>query len=332
MCLKPCLLVVCCLILSGGGAVADDAADAKKAYLTGEEAGPEFAVQGEYTGTIKVGDNETKLGVQVVSEGKNKVAWAAFIGGLPGNGWDGNAPMRGAGEVNGKTAVLKGETGQGEIKDGSLVIINADKVRLGEISKTTRVSSTNGRKPPEGAIVLFDGTTADHFEGGKLSEDKLLLPGVTSKEKFGSFELHVEFMLSYMPNGRGQGRSNSGCYMQGRYEVQMLDSFGLTGEDNECGGIYEIRKPNVNMCFPPLSWQTYDIEYHAATFDASGKKTDDAWMTVKHNGVVIHEKVKLPRGTRAAPVAEGPEDGPIYLQDHGDPVRYRNIWVKPLVG
>ena len=240
------------IVMICGSVLADDANNPKKAFLTGEEAGPEFAVQGEYAGTIKVGDNEAKLGIQVISEGNNKLAWAAYIGGLPGDGWDGNPPIRGAGEVSGKTAVLKGETGQGEIKDGSLVIFNTDKVRLGEIPKTTRVSSTIGRKPPESAVVLFDGTTADHFEGGKLSEDKLLLPGVTSKEKFGSFELHVEFMLSYMPIGRGQGRSNSGCYMQGRYEVQMLDSFGLTGEDNECGGIYEIRKPDVNMCFPPL--------------------------------------------------------------------------------
>jgi len=134
-----------------GNVLADDAKDPKKAFLTSEEAGPEFAVQGEYTGTIKVGDNEAKLGVQVISEGNNKLAWAAFIGGLPGDGWDGNPPMRGAGEVNGKTGVLKGETGQGELKDGSLVITNADKVRLGEISKTTRVTSrsdANRRQVP----------------------------------------------------------------------------------------------------------------------------------------------------------------------------------------
>jgi len=330
--MKQCLLVVCCLTLPGGSVLAEDANDPKKAFLTSEEAGSEFVVQGEYAGTIKVSDNEVKLGVQVVSEGNNKLTWAAYIGGLPGDGWDGNTPIRGTGEVNGSTAVLKGETGQGEIKDGSLIITHADKKRVGELSKTTRVSSTIGRKPPEGAVVLFDGSTADHFEGGKLSEDSFLLPGATSKEKFGSFELHVEFMLSYMPNARGQARSNSGCYMQGRYEVQMLDSFGLTGENNECGGIYEIRKPNVNMCFPPLSWQTYDVEYHAAKFDAAGKKTDDGWITVKHNGVLVHEKVKLPRSTRAAPVAEGPEDGPIYLQDHGDPLRYRNIWLKPIAG
>ena len=332
MSMKQCLLVVCCLTLPGGSGLADDANDPKKAFLTSAEAGPEFAVQGEYAGTITAGDDEVRLGVQVVAEGNHKLSWAAYIGGLPGDGWDGNPPIRGTGEGNGTTAVLKGETGQGEIKDGSLVITNADRMRLGELSKTVRVSSTIGRKPPEGAVVLFDGSTADHFEGGKLSDDKLLLPGATSKEKFGSFELHVEFMLSYMPNARGQARSNSGCYMQGRYEVQMLDSFGLTGENNECGGIYEIRKPNVNMCFPPLSWQTYDVEYHAAEFDAAGKKTADAWMTVKHNGVFIHEKVSLPRSTRAAPVAEGPDDGPIYLQDHGDPLRYRNIWVKPIAG
>lgn len=318
---------VCLLLLAMGASFADEA---KKAFLKSEEAGPEFAIQGEYAGAIKVGDTEARVGVQVIAEGNNKLAWVAYIGGLPGDGWDGNSPLRGVGEVDGTRGILKGEMGQGEVKDGSLVIMNADNVRLGEISKTIRVSPTMGRKAPEGAVVLFDGTTAENFKGGKMSDDKLLMPGVTSKEKFGSFELHLEFQLSFMPNARGQGRSNSGCYLQGRYEVQMLDSFGLTGENNECGGIYEIRKPDVNMCFPPLSWQTYDIEYHAAKYDTDGKKTDDAWMTVKHNGVVIHQKAKLPRGTRAAPVAEGPEDGPIYLQNHGDPLRYRNIWVKPL--
>ena len=325
----------CALLLTASfsqAALADDANDPKKAYLTAAEAGPDFAVQGEYAGGIKTNDGELKLGVQVIAEGAGKLAWVAYIGGLPGDGWDGNSPVRGMGEMQGTTGMLKGDTGRGEAKDGSLTIYGPDNTRLGDLPKNARVSPTIGRKPPEGAVVLFDGTTADHFEGGRMTEDKLLMPGVTSKETFASFELHVEFMTSFMPNARGQSRSNSGCYMQGRYEVQMLDSFGLTGENNECGGIYEIRKPSVNMCFPPLSWQTYDIEYHAAKFDAAAKKTDDAWMTVKHNGITIHEKVNLPRGTRAAPVAEGPEDGPIYLQDHGDPLRYQNIWVKPIEG
>lgn len=309
-----------------------DENDPKKAYLSAQEAGPAALLQGEYTGTIKAGDDSVKLGVQVIAEGANKLAWAAYVGGLPGDGWNGEAPLRGPGEIEGTTAVLKGDTGRGEIKDGSLVIFNNDNVRVGEISRTNRVSPSMGRKPPEGAVVLFDGTTADHFEGGRITEDKLLMEGVNSKEKFQSVELHLEFQLSFMPNGRGQGRSNSGCYLQGRYEVQILDSFGLSGEHNECGGIYTIKKPNVNMCFPPLSWQTYDIEYHVAKFDSDGKKTDDAWMTVKHNGVVIHDKVKLPHATTAAPLKEGPEPGPLHLQNHGDPLRYRNIWYKTIEG
>lgn len=326
-------VVACCLVLTCGHAFSDDANDPKAAFLSSETAGPVFAVQGEYSGVIRAGDADVKLGIQVIAEGGNKLAWVAYIGGLPGDGWDGNPPLRGSGKANGSTGILQGEMGQGEIKNGSLVITHKDNVRLGDLSKVMRISPTMGRKPPEGAIVLFDGTTADHFENGMMSDDNLLMPGATSKQKFGSFELHVEFMLSFMPNARGQARSNSGCYMQGRYEVQMLDSFGLSGEYNECGGIYEIRKPNVNMCFPPLSWQTYDVEYHAATFAADGSKTADAWMTVRHNGVLIHEKVKLPKATRAAPLAEGPEDGPIFLQNHGgDPLRYQNIWVRPIAG
>ncbi len=139
--------------------------------------------------------------------------------------------------------------------------------------------------------------------------------------------MHLEFKLPYMPAARGQARGNSGCYLQGRYEVQILDSFGLEGKNNECGGIYEIKDPDVNMCLPPLAWQTYDIDYTAARYDASGGKTANARITVSHNGVVIHDNVELPRATRAAPVKEGPEPGPIYLQDHGNPVRFRNIWV-----
>jgi hypothetical protein len=111
--------------------------------------------------------------------------------------------------------------------------------------------------------------------------------------------------------------------------VQVLDSFGLSGEQNECGGIYSIAKPKLNMCFPPLSWQTYDIEFQAATFDADGKKTADGVITVKHNGVVIHDKVKLTHATTAAPAPEGAAPGPLYLQDHGNQVRYRNVWFAP---
>jgi hypothetical protein len=139
--------------------------------------------------------------------------------------------------------------------------------------------------------------------------------------------LHIEFMLPFMPKAQGQARGNSGVYLQGRYEVQVLDSFGLEGKDNECGGIYEVKAPDANMCYPPLVWQTYDIKFTAARFDAAGKKTANARMTVFHNGTKIHDNVEVPKATRAAPNAEGPEPGFLHLQDHGCPVRYRNIWI-----
>lgn len=312
-------------------ATAQDAKDVKKAYLDAASAGVDFAIQGEYSGSLKSDDGELKLGVQVIAEGGGKLAFAAYHGGLPGDGFAGETVVRGSGEIKDGVGIITSDQGRGEIKDGSLTIYTPENVKIGEISKVQRVSPTIGMKPPEGAVVLFDGTTADKFENGRLSDDKLLMEGVTSKDKFGDFQLHMEFRLSFMPNARGQQRSNSGCYLQGRYEVQILDSFGLTGEDNECGGIYKASKPDVNMCFPPLSWQTYDIEFRGPKFDADGKKLSDATATVKHNGVVIHDKRKIPSGTPGGPIAkESAEPGPLFLQNHGDPLRFRNIWVKPL--
>jgi hypothetical protein len=319
--------VICCVLcfLPWGVLAADEKSPGFTA-LTAAAAGSDFEIQGEYSGVVKTADGELKVGVQVIAEGGGRFAWVALMGGLPGEGWDGNTPLRGLGERSGDGAVMKGETGRGEIRDGRLTIFNSDNQQLGELARVMRQSPTIGRKAPEGAVVLFDGTTPDNFEGGKLSEDKLLMQGCTSRQKFGSGELHIEFMLPYMPNARGQGRGNSGVYLQGRYEVQVLDSFGLSGEQNECGGIYSIAKPKLNMCLPPLSWQTYDVEFVASAFDASGKKTSDGTITVRHNGVVIHEQVKLTHATTAAPVKEGAEPGPLYLQDHGNQVRYRNVW------
>jgi hypothetical protein len=128
-----------------------------------------------------------------------------------------------------------------------------------------------------------------------------------------------------MPTARDQGRGNSGVYIQSRYEVQVLDSFGLEGEDNECGGIYSIAKPAVNMCLPPLAWQTYDIDFTAARYDEQGNKTKNARVTIKHNGVVIHDNLELPHGTPGRN-AEGPGPDALFLQDHGNPVAFRNIW------
>jgi len=214
------------------------------------------------------------------------------------------------------------------INRGALTARDQEGREIGTLRKITRKSSTLGQKPPEGAVVLFDGTSVDAFEGGRMS-DGLLMEGATSKQKFGDHTLHIEFRLPYQPESRGQGRGNSGAYLQGRYEVQVLDSFGLEGKDNECGGIYERKAPDVNMCYPPLAWQTYDIDFTAARYGEDGELASPPRLTVRHNGRLIHDDFELPNDerTRAAPVPAGPEPGPLFLQDHGSPVRYRNIWV-----
>jgi len=298
--------------------------------LTEVDGGPDFQAQGEYTGTLPSGDGELKIGVQIIALGEGNFHAVAYTGGLPGDGWNREAKIEVDGRREGDIVRFVGpDKGTGEIEGGVLRITNPDGQPVGELKRVVRQSPTLGKKPPEGAIVLFDGTSPDAFHGGRMTEDGLLMQGVTSKQTFDSFSLHLEFQLSFMPLARGQGRSNSGCYLQGRYEVQILDSFGLEGKHNECGGIYTIGDPTVNMCFPPLSWQTYDIDYTAATYGSDGKKTANARMTVLHNGEKVQDNIELPRGTTAHPTPEGPEPGPVYIQDHGNPLRFRNIWVVP---
>lgn len=297
----------------------------------------DYAVQGEYTGKLTIDGNEVGFGLQVIALGDGKFTGVGYNGGLPGDGWNGDDPERAKSNTHKDGEVhFLGMEGNAMIKDGKgKVVLKATGENLGTIARVERVSKTMGAKAPDGAHVLFSGQQSDkdnwEFKGkpGRITSDGLLMQGTASKKKFASHRLHIEFRLPYKPKARGQARGNSGIYLQGRYEVQMLDSFGLSGEQNECGGIYSIAKPNQNMCFPPLQWQTYDIEFHAAQFE-NGKKVNPAWMTVKHNGVTIHDKVKLPKSTTASPVKEGPEPGFVYLQNHGNEVRYRNIWVEEL--
>ena len=197
--------------------------------------------------------------------------------------------------------------------------------------------------PPEGATVLFDGKDFSKWEkrGGKGEVKWTLTDGamggvkghgdIVTKEKFdGKFKLHVEFRVPYEPGGAGQGRGNSGVYLQGRYEVQVLDSYGLKPGKNDCGAIYNIAAPKVNACKAPTVWQSYDIEFTAPTFK-DGKKTEPARMTVYHNGVKIHDDVAVTSDNTTAGMGGDPaKPGPIMLQDHGHPVQYRNIWLLPI--
>lgn len=297
--------------------------------LDPQKAGVDFQFQGEYLGEIQTNDGPLSLGLQVIARGKGNFEVKSYNGGLPGAGWDGEEVISAKGTLKDGKVNIQAKQGTAVLSNGQAVISNPDGQIVGTLNHIVRKSPTLGVKPPEDAIVLFDGNSAEHFQNGKVSLEGWLIQGTKSKLNMGSFELHIEFLLPFKPEANGQGRGNSGCYMQSRYEVQVLDSFGLEGKNNECGGIYSVKAPDINMCFPPLSWQTYDVDFTAAKFDESGKKTEDARMTVKHNGVLIHHNVKVPKSTTASPLKEGPEPGPLYLQDHGNQVRFRNIWVVP---
>jgi hypothetical protein len=310
------------ILMLAGTALAQDK---KAAVVDPDKAGPDFKIQGEYEGEA----GGAKLGAQVVALGDGKFDVYFLGGGLPGAGWDQKTRTKVQAQAEGDKVVIAGDAWKGSLEGGALAAKSADGAAA-TLRKVERKSPTLGQKPPPGAIILFDGTSAAEFQARNGKEiqvaDGVLntwgTGGLDTKRKFGNVKLHVEFRLSFMPYARGQGRSNSGVYLAGRHEIQVLDSFGLEGRDNECGGLYSVRKPSVNMCLPPLSWQTYDIDYRLAG-GGSGAK-----MTALHNGVKVQEDAEFKGKTTAAPNSDSAEaPGPIHLQDHGNPVFYRNIWV-----
>jgi hypothetical protein len=194
---------------------------------------------------------------------------------------------------------------------------------------------------PSDAIVLFNGKDLSAFNSCGSSEPPQWIvkdgycspkgPDICSKQLFKDCQLHIEFWVPYKPGFTGQARGNSGVFFMGfTYEIQVLDSYKLQPINNDCGSIYSYYPPLVNACRPPEVWQTYDIIFHAAKFDANGKKIANASATVLQNGVLVQDNKEFPGPT---PNHDGvdPEDaGPIELQNHGNPVRFRNIWVRPL--
>ncbi len=226
-----------------------------------------------------------------------------------------------------------------------LAITTAAQAQYGDISDLKLLKPEDKRDvkstpPPAGAIVLFNGKNLDGWvkRNGKdpaawkpVAGGAMQVQGgdIMTKEKFGgSFRLHVEFRVPYMPKASGQGRGNSGVYVQGRYEVQVLDSYALKSKDNDCGGIYGVAAPLVNACKAPTVWQSYDIHFTSPVCK-DGKKVEPARITVYHNGVKIHDNVKITKDNTTAGLGGDPcMPGPILLQDHGNPVQFRNIWLQ----
>lgn len=293
---------------------------------------PDFSIQGEYGTT----DGSLAYGVQVIAKGGGRFVAYALEGGLPGAGW---TPDKSRILLNGRAKEDQANFHNGEagmtatIENGRMLLKLPEGAEPIELPRIERKSPTLGAKPPADAVVLFDGSSADAWENGKMEDGLLQATGATSKQKFKSYKLHLEFRTPYMPDAKGQHRGNSGIYHSGRWETQILDSFGMVGKDNETGGIYQVSEPALNMCLPPLTWQTYDVEFTAAKFDSEGKRTAWPRITVRLNGVLVQEDVELPKNcTRAAPIKNGlsgPE-GPIFIQNHRNPVVFRNIWVVPV--
>jgi 3-keto-disaccharide hydrolase len=201
--------------------------------------------------------------------------------------------------------------------------------------------------PPSDAMALFDGASLAGWEADsgkparwKVENGYMEVVGGTgdihTTRGFGDCQLHVEWAAPTPPHGEGQERGNSGVYMMSRYEIQVLDSYqNPTYPDGQAAAVYGQYPPLVNAARPPGQWQTYDIVFHAPRFDAGGKLLTPARVTVFHNGVLVQDGVVLSGPTahqRRPPYAPHPDRMPLLLQDHGNPVRYRNIWIRELGG
>lgn len=200
--------------------------------------------------------------------------------------------------------------------------------------------ATLGASAPEGATVLFDGENLDDWSNlrGEPAEwpvsGELFTVGagkgsIRTRQTFGDCRIHLEFNVPYMPDKTGQARGNSGVYVNGRYEIQVLDSYGLEPKTNDCGAIYQQVAPSVNACKPPLQWQTYDIIFRKPRVE-DGQVTERARITVIHNGIKIIDDQEIDETPGGVGGVKLGEDGPLMLQDHGDLVQFRNIWIMPL--
>ncbi|MBM4024395.1 MAG: DUF1080 domain-containing protein [Planctomycetes bacterium] len=240
------------------------------------------------------------------------------------------------GQVEGAEMVLSGRAGgyawKGQIQNGVLTATSGYNQSF-ELKKNESKSPNAGLKPPENAVVLLayaPGKAPDLSQW--TNEAWVALPDgsmqVTpkkganrTKREFGDIKhLHIEFWLPLEPDKRGQGRANSGVYLSDRYEVQVLDSFGLVHTSGDCGGLYNIARARVNASLPPEVWQTYDITFQAPRMNADGEVTALPQITVLHNGVKIHDNQEIPLARHRA-------KGPLQLQDHGHEIQFRNIWV-----
>ncbi len=265
----------------------------------------------------------------------------------------------GEARVQGKRIVYQSDDGWEFFidEDGMQGTAPVNKNKAGfNLKRVMLESPTVGLKPPEGAIVLFDGSSLHEWEhqDGRPNTWHLLPDGVmevnpkrenedadppiggdiNSRRSFGSVRAHLEFRYPVEPGKSAQGRGNSGFFFQGPYEVQILNSYGLDGLWNECGALYKLSPPHVNAARPPMQWQTYDVIYHAPKYSVGGELLENPRITVWLNGVLVQNDVELifatSHSTTGRNVQPPMEPAPIKLQDHSNRLQFRNIWIEEL--
>lgn len=289
----------------------------------------EAKVQGNYEGTWLDDTAATgKAEAKCFAEGGGK--FRLLLTRHLGDGKKAEAKLQG--QTKGGQVTFGGNGWEAAYADG---VIKGKQPKAQELAITlTRVERKPpglGAKPPQGAIVLFDGKSLDQWIGRKNQPPRWKILGdgtvevrggsIHTKQRFGSCRLHIEFRCNFRPDKRSQGRGNSGVFLPNGDEIQVLDSFvNETYPGGGCGGIYRYKKPDVPAALPPLEWQTFDIEYHAPRVEG-GKLVAKGRVSIVHNGIRIHDNVEL-RRTRPT--------GPIQIQDHGNPLHYRNMWLVPI--
>jgi len=300
-----------------------------ESYVTPEEVpgGSPVWLQGEYLGTV----GEEQIGAQVVDWGGGSYELIMYEGGLPGEGWEPDAEkVRGIhAERENNSVTFTHEGASAEVSlDGTLTVRDEDGEVVGFLERTLRQGPTLSMEAPEEATVLFDGTDLDMWrDGAEMTDDGLLVQGARTAEDYGDFFMHLEYMLPYWEPGDSQ--ANSGVYIQNRYEVQILESFGRELANHEDGSLYNEKAPAFMATLPPLQWQTFDILFRAPRFDDDGNKTENVRISVFQNGALIHDDVELEGGTGAGGDREPPEveADHTYFQDHTGEIRFRNVWI-----
>ncbi|MDQ3001665.1 MAG: DUF1080 domain-containing protein [Fibrobacterota bacterium] len=319
---------------------------AQAQHLDTASGGEGYRRQGEYYGKV----DGKPYGIQVVDFSSGKFDMNIFPGGLPGQGWGSNPSDYIYLKSTSSSASGTVFVGSGSAAGWTISIPPGGKTLSGtgpgnksiDMKKIYRVSPTAGMAPPSGATVLFDGTQETYSANwtGKapyiVGNDKYLPEGNASLKDFADHTLHIEFRTPFGPESDGQSRSNSGVYIQGNYECQVLDSFGWMRGAQEsgphgnsqgwAGGLYAWSSARINMSHPPLTWQTYDIQVTNAVFNGNNK-TAPAHLTVYHNGYKVQDTIingSTPDGGRESALG-----GRVFVQNHGGAMWYRNVWVLP---